>query len=284
MQYDEIEAKLKELGIYIDTNLYVSEDNHIDDLTVRVSNESTGQRFLDDFTLGLMNCDELVVQDALDHDTFQTFLNEVWYNPELISWTINKPGEPEGYCEYIYDPSQDYIGLNPNYAYDKETSYKMQNEMFERQINIAQWGLYNSKNIDEYAEYLVCYFKSNSEYDFSGLGADYTTKIAYGPIMNDKGICSGFAKAFSYLMNLAGYKSQIAIGYYDDILHSWNAIEDSQGNKVYIDVTTGISSENSWDWGYDIDLESGYSILDEFDFEPTEYYLNNINALEETGK
>lgn len=282
MQYDEIEAKLKELDLYVDTNLYNDVNTRIDDLTVRLQNDVTGQRFLHDFTIGLMNCDDLVVQDALDSETFQHFLDEAWYNPELISWTINKPDEPEGYCEYIYDPSQDYIGMHPNYYADKETCYNMSREMFEKQINIAQWGLYNSKNIDEYAQYLVCYLKTNSEYDYEGIDSNYLSKIAYGPIVEEKGICQGYAKAFSYLMNLAGYKSTIVLGYYGDILHGWNAIEDSQGNKVYIDVTTGVSSDESWDWGYNIQFGDKYKVTDELDFEPTEYYLNNINILEQT--
>lgn len=286
LSYSEIEGKLKELGLYIeipDNSKEVNGENtpKFEYLNLEMKNDSTGQSYINQFTLGLINYDPLVVQDVTDTSDFAVFLDEVWYNPELISWTINKPDEPEGYCVYKYDPVQDLMGVEPNYAYDKDTSYKMQDELYEKQINIVQWGLYNQKNIDEYAQYLVCYLKSNAEYDYKALDAQYDTRTQYGPIVNGNGICSGFQKAFQYLMGLAGYESQVITGYYGDILHAWNAIEDSQGNKVYIDTTTGVSSEASWDLGYNINLEGKYSILSEFNFAPTSEYLGSIKILQE---
>lgn len=286
LSYSEIEGKLKELGLYIempdDSNNDNTEDTQkFEYLTLEMKNDSTGQSYINQFTLGLINYEPLVVQDVTDTSDFAVFLDEVWYNPEMISWTINKPDEPEGYCVYQYDPVQNLMGVEPNYAYDKDTSYKMQDELYEKQINIVQWGLYNQKSIDEYAQYLVCYLKSNAEYDYNGLDAQYDTRTQYGPIVNGNGICSGFQKAFQYLMGLAGYESQIITGYYGDILHAWNAIEDSQGNKIYIDTTTGVSSEASWDLGYNINLEGKYSILSEFNFAPTSEYLGSIKILQE---
>lgn len=281
LSYSEIEGKLKELGLYIEIPDDSNSDNtqKFEYLTLEMKNDSTNQEYINQFTLGLINYEPLVIQDVTDTSDFAVFLDEVWYNPEMISWTINKPDEPEGYCVYQYDPVQNLMGVEPNYAYDKDTSYKMQDELYEKQINIVQWGLYNQKNIDEYAQYLVCYLKSNAEYDYDGLDAQYDTRTQYGPIVNGNGICSGFQKAFQYLMGLAGYESQIITGYYGDILHAWNAIEDSQGNKVYIDTTTGVSSEASWDLGYNINLEGKYSILSEFNFAPTSEYLESIKIL-----
>lgn len=42
-----------------------------------------------------------------------------------------------------------------------------------------------------------------------------------------------------------------------------------------------MSSEASWDLGYNINLEGKYSILSEFNFAPTSEYLGSIKILQE---
>lgn len=270
ISYPEIVENLKAQNTYteIPYDSSTGEAFKIDSQSVGLRGFEDEHTYLNDFTTGLINHLDFVIVDVKNEDEVVDIINGVWYNPELIGWAINKPDQPEGYCVYSYVPEDNIVGIEPYYSYDEYTNGVKQHEFMERQINIAEWGMQNTENIDEYAQYIVCYLKENCDYDYTSMDTNFEDRTAYGPIVNGVGICSGFQKAFQYLMQLAGYDSSIVIGDYCGILHAWNSIVDSNGNTVYIDSTTGVNSEASWDMGYDIQYGDKYTETESFTYGP----------------
>ena len=56
----------------------------------------------------------------------------------------------------------------------------------------------------------------------------------YGALVNKKALCEGYAKAFSYLCNLAGIENMIVTGY-TNVAHMWNMVK-LDGNWYHVDV------------------------------------------------
>lgn len=77
------------------------------------------------------------------------------------------------------------------------------------------------------------------------------TKTAYGTVMKGYSVCSGFAYAFKYLANLAGFDVLYVVGnLYDKqtnsyYLHAWN-VTYIDGKYLLIDVTLDLSNEHTY--------------------------------------
>lgn len=56
----------------------------------------------------------------------------------------------------------------------------------------------------------------------------------YGALVNKKALCEGYAKAFSYLCNMAGIENMIVTGY-TNVAHMWNMVK-VEGNWYHVDV------------------------------------------------
>ncbi|MBQ5332845.1 MAG: hypothetical protein J6K92_06260 [Oscillospiraceae bacterium] len=75
-------------------------------------------------------------------------------------------------------------------------------------------------------DYLVLNVESSVE-------GDYVDSI-YGALVNKKALCEGYAKAFSYLCNLAGIENMIVTGY-TGVDHMWNMVK-LEGSWYHVDI------------------------------------------------
>ena len=92
------------------------------------------------------------------------------------------------------------------------------------------------------------YIVNNTRYDvqaaelfLQGEASDANAFTAYGVLINNKGVCQGYAEATQILLSLAGVPGELVIGYVDDgeggyISHMWNMVFIH--NKCYMIDTT----------------------------------------------
>ena len=79
-----------------------------------------------------------------------------------------------------------------------------------------------SKNMSDYEkvkvfhDYLVLNVESSTDNEFAD--------SIYGALVEKKALCEGYAKAFSYLCNIAGIENMIVTGY-TDVDHMWNMVK-----------------------------------------------------------
>ncbi|MDE5742002.1 MAG: hypothetical protein K2H90_06095 [Oscillospiraceae bacterium] len=76
-------------------------------------------------------------------------------------------------------------------------------------------------------DYLVLNCQNDTESPYSD--------TIYGALVQKKALCEGYAKAFSYLCNLAGIENTIVTGL-TKVPHMWNAVKLG-GNWYHVDVT-----------------------------------------------
>lgn len=88
-------------------------------------------------------------------------------------------------------------------------------------------------DMDDYEKlkYFHDYIILNCETDTDDPYAD----TVYGALVKGKALCEGYAKAFSYLCNLAGIENVIVTGV-TDVPHMWNMVKLG-GNWYHVDVT-----------------------------------------------
>lgn len=88
-------------------------------------------------------------------------------------------------------------------------------------------------NMDDYdkLKYIHDYLVLNCENDTE---SPYSDTI-YGALVQKKALCEGYAKAFSYLCNLAGIENTIVTGE-TNVPHMWNMVKLG-GNWYHVDVT-----------------------------------------------
>lgn len=78
-------------------------------------------------------------------------------------------------------------------------------------------------------DYLVLNCENDTESPYSN--------TIYGALVQKNALCEGYAKAFSYLCNLAGIENTIVTGLTgEDVYHMWNMVKLG-GNWYHVDVT-----------------------------------------------
>lgn len=126
-----------------------------------------------------------------------------------------------------------------------KTEYEpMQAQLAEKVAEIIS-GIGAGASEYEKVLYIYEYIIDNTEYD-SKTYADSTLDSsnsdaynAYGAIVNGLAVCSGYAKAFGCLCNLAGIDSVFVTGEaYNGGAHGWNAVK-IDGDWYFIDATWG---------------------------------------------
>ena len=123
---------------------------------------------------------------------------------------------------------------------DKEISPKLK-RAYNRAKDIIADIIGPNMNDYEKAKIVHDYVVNNASYDveaadqfLNGLGSDANAFTAYGILINQKGVCQGYAEAVQILLSLAGVKSELVIGdAMDDdgtyISHMWNLVLIDQG-------------------------------------------------------
>ncbi|MGN0643025.1 MAG: transglutaminase domain-containing protein [Huintestinicola sp.] len=87
-------------------------------------------------------------------------------------------------------------------------------------------GMSDYEKLKAFHDYLVLNCESSTEDPYSD--------SIYGALVRKKALCEGYAKAFSYLCNIAGIENMIVTGY-TDVDHMWNMVK-VDGNWYHVDV------------------------------------------------
>lgn len=98
---------------------------------------------------------------------------------------------------------------------------------------LAQECTYDQIAFDEVAE------------DKTKLPSDPIPHLAYGPLVEGRGICTGFAWAFKRLMEEAGIECMVVMGFLKEdssVGHCWNLVK-IDGQHYHVDPTWGVQSD-----------------------------------------
>ncbi len=87
-------------------------------------------------------------------------------------------------------------------------------------------GMSDYEKLKYFHDYLVLNCKSSTD--------DAYADSIYGALVRKKALCEGFAKAFSYLCNIAEIENMIVTGY-TDVPHMWNMVKLG-GSWYHVDV------------------------------------------------
>lgn len=141
----------------------------------------------------------------------------------------------------------------PNYAFTEVESTEYQ-ELLEQKIKDILTLCENYESDYEKALFLYEYIIQNTQYNlevaqniFIDDSKDfYICQNLLGVILYGEGICSGYAQAYSYLLNAVGIDAFCVSGTADNVSHQWNLIY-LQGSPYYVDTTWGdpVSTDSS---------------------------------------
>lgn len=112
--------------------------------------------------------------------------------------------------------------MNFKYKYSiKEMNIMLyESEQAAKEIIAETEGMNDYEKLKYFHDYLAVNVESSAD--------DPYGDSVYGALVNKKALCEGYAKAFSYLCNLAGIENMIITGV-TDVAHMWNMVklEDS---------------------------------------------------------
>lgn len=116
----------------------------------------------------------------------------------------------------------------------------MQEKLEERCAQIIQYAR-NTGNLDtpeKFAVFVSVWLKNHCEYrDKSISGIEVLDRTAYGALVDNVAICSGYTSAFNLLMLCAGYDAYYVEGESDEGIHAWSAYTGSDGSVIQCDPT-----------------------------------------------
>ena len=128
-----------------------------------------------------------------------------------------------------FDSTVQTYEMNFSYKYSiKEVNIMlMETEKAAKEImTLTDPSMSDYEKLKIFHDYLVLNVESSTD--------DPTADSIYGTLVNKKALCEGYAKAFSYLCNLAGIENMIVTGY-TDVDHMWNMVK-LEGQWYHIDV------------------------------------------------
>lgn len=120
----------------------------------------------------------------------------------------------------------------PTYCVDANELPEMQQRLEER---CAQLILYakNTGKLDtpeKFAVFVSMWLKNHCEYrDKSISGIELLDRTAYGALVDNVAICSGYTSAFNLLMLCAGYDAYYIEGESEEGIHAWSAYTGIEG-------------------------------------------------------
>ncbi len=132
------------------------------------------------------------------------------------------------------------------YKYDKRQSEKLYEQIKEKTEKILS-SL--SADMDDYEKsvYIYDYLCRNVYYDYSALdelSSDMDVSTLIGPLLQGRAVCTGYAKAYQYLLSCAGVESLFVFGTASTPAqsgdHAW-IVQQSNGDYYFTDPTWGDS-------------------------------------------
>lgn len=178
--------------------------------------------------------------------------------PSIEITTTLKPSQVKMIYEYyIYDHSEvfyisgldlTYSNIGAVYTYKLAFNYKYngsKSKITEMRKKLGEKALEVLKTADKYKKDLekekalhdklikMCSYDTEAAQNFESCPESFT---AYGPLVNKKAVCQGYAQAMKLLLSSAGIKTLYITGQAGGAAHAWNLV--NIGNKWrYLDVT-----------------------------------------------
>ncbi|MCM1579089.1 MAG: hypothetical protein NC078_09860 [Ruminococcus sp.] len=128
-----------------------------------------------------------------------------------------------------FDNSAHTFEMNFTYKYSiPETNAMLRRTETEAMkiIALTDDSMSDFEKMKIFHDYLVLNVESSTD--------DPYADSVYGALVEKKALCEGFAKAFSYLCNIAGIENMIVTGF-TDVDHMWNMVK-TEGNWYHVDV------------------------------------------------
>ncbi len=155
-----------------------------------------------------------------------------------------------GDCDYSHNDYFVYyeatLTLKYGYTSEEISNYQVQLEA----INQEYLSLIEGKTLTEILDITYDYLIANVTYNDETLETlpttleDPNTYSIIGAFIDHTCVCSGYAKAFQYLINLAGYDCLFIRGTLNDSSHAWNVIE-IDGLYYHFDVTSDDNDDST---------------------------------------
>lgn len=132
----------------------------------------------------------------------------------------------------INEVTQDFeVVFKYRFTADEISSMNIASERAAREImsNVTS-DMDDYDKLKYFHDYLVLNCENDTESPYS--------ETIYGALVQKKALCEGYAKAFSYLCNLAGIENTIVTGEISEteVMHMWNMVKLG-GNWYHVDVT-----------------------------------------------
>lgn len=192
------------------------------------------------------------LQEALDYVKSQLILREpviniykyritTDYAEDMVSGLVNENPEL-----YYVSGSYSYSYTEGGYIYELKVSYEtgFDDSLFEPAVEKALACVTEDMTDLEKAIALHDYLVVTCEYDYDNYlsqtipRASYTS---YGPLVNKKAVCQGYALAYKYLLQQCGITCYMVTS--DSMNHAWNLIE-LDGEYYQVDTTW---DDPAWD-------------------------------------
>lgn len=127
-----------------------------------------------------------------------------------------------------YDSNAMAIEMFFSYKYtvDEVNSMLLETQDAAMKIIADTEGMSDYEKLMYFHDYLVLNVESSTDDPFAD--------SIYGALVCGQALCEGYAKAFSYLCNIAGIENMIVTGY-TDVWHMWNMVR-LDGDWYHIDV------------------------------------------------
>ena len=166
--------------------------------------------------------------------------------------------------EYTYseDRNGNIVKVDMSYYIDKEESVKRNNELREVVVQVKK--KVNALNTDfEKVKYIHDYIVNACVYTNTEVPYEYT---AYGALIMQKAVCSGYAQAFSLLSNECGIECFSITGHskINGEPHRWNMVK-CDGDWYHLDATWD-DKEDSYNYQYFNVTDKVISIDHQIDF------------------
>ena len=216
--------------------------------------DDAGKKAYDNIYGGIMaQNEEFYVSESLEtDDVFDILYYVLNDNPEIF-WTQGEATfSSNGNMSMSYSLTSDEITA-------KTAAIEAKAEQIMSEINPAGDDYSRALAVFDYIADSVVY---SNQSENKGYNPVYTLE---GALINSSAVCSGYTKAYQYLLSLTGIKSTLISGESKGDSHAWLMVE-LDGERYYSDVT----------WGDQTDSETCFPHINHYYFA-----MNNAQLLKE---
>ncbi len=156
---------------------------------------------------------------------------------ELIRYGMPEYFHVDSLVQWRYSESVAYYEVK--YLYTAEEYEQMKDE-FDKASEELLSGVKGNNSLSDVEKALILHDRLalKMEYDYT-----YTNRDAYQAIVNGNGVCEGYTRAYTYLLNQVGIKNENCLS--NDLNHIWNIVYIDE-IPYHVDVTW---DDVSWETG-----------------------------------